>query len=306
MIKTRMQVEPSRWAGAFECAAETLRDNGVRGLYAGMGAQMVGVAPEKSFKVRPPPATLARAPPCRVPRLPCEPCPVAPPPCAHRAPPSPAQIMAYNAVHASLLAQLGASIGAGLDLPLPWEALAGGTAGAAQTLVACPLEAAKIPMQCVEAGAERKRLFTVLKELGPAGLYRGVGVCLARDVAGGALFFACFAAAKHAFAGSLATSPGDAAAVASAAFAVKLAAGAVAGVPTAVLTTPLDVVKTRLQAQSEGEGAGPRYIDAWDCARRTVADEGWGALMSGAGARVARLSPQLGITLALYEVLDPH
>ena len=216
-----------------------------------------------------------------------------------------AQIMAYNACHASLLAQLGASV-AGADLPLPWEALAGGAAGAAQTLVACPLEAAKIPMQCVEAGAERKRLFAVLRELGPAGLYRGVDVCLARDVAGGALFFAAFAAAKHAFAGSLAPSPGDAAAVASAAFAVKLAAGAVAGVPCAVLTTPLDVVKTRLQAQSEGEAAaGPRYEGAWDCAARTVADEGWGALMSGAGARVARLSPQLGITLALYEVLDP-
>jgi len=213
--------------------------------------------------------------------------------------------MAYNACHASLLARLGASVAFGADLPLPWEALAGGAAGAAQTLVACPLEAAKIPMQCVEAGAERKRLFAILQELGLSGLYRGVGVCLARDVAGGALFFAAFAAAKHAFAGSLSPSPGDAAAVASAAFAVKLAAGAVAGVPCAVFTTPLDVVKTRLQAQGEGEGGGERYTGAWDCAARTVQDEGWGALMSGAGARVARLSPQLGITLALYEVLDP-
>jgi hypothetical protein len=52
VVKTRMQVEPSRWPGAFSCAADTLRDGGVRGLYAGMGAQMVGVAPEKSFKVR--------------------------------------------------------------------------------------------------------------------------------------------------------------------------------------------------------------------------------------------------------------
>jgi hypothetical protein len=52
LVKTRMQVEPSRWASAATCFSDTLADSGVPGLYAGMGAQMVGVAPEKSFKAR--------------------------------------------------------------------------------------------------------------------------------------------------------------------------------------------------------------------------------------------------------------
>jgi solute carrier family 25 aspartate/glutamate transporter 12/13 len=52
LVKTRMQVEPSRWASAAACFSDTLADSGVPGLYAGMGAQMVGVAPEKSFKAR--------------------------------------------------------------------------------------------------------------------------------------------------------------------------------------------------------------------------------------------------------------
>jgi hypothetical protein len=207
--------------------------------------------------------------------------------------------MAYNACHAALLSSLGSAPGA--DLPFAWEALAGAAAGSAQTLVACPLEAAKIPMQCAERG-ERRRLAAVLAELGFEGLFRGIEVCLARDVLSGAVFFACFAAAKHAVGDVFGAGAADAA---GAAFAVKLVAGAIAGVPCAILTTPLDVVKTRLQAQREGEPGVVRYTGAADCAARTVAEEGWGALMSGAGARVARLSPQLGITLALYEVLDP-
>jgi hypothetical protein len=210
--------------------------------------------------------------------------------------------MAYNACHAALLARFAA---ASLDLPLGWEAVAGGAAGAAQTLVACPLEAAKIPMQCAEGGGERPKLAAILAELGPAGLFNGVEVCLLRDILSGATFFAAFAAAKHTLGAAL--GPEEAA---SAAFALKLAAGAIAGVPCAILTTPLDVVKTRLQAQGPervgpATSATPRYANAAECAVRTVAEEGWGALLSGAGARVARLSPQLGITLALYEVLDP-
>jgi hypothetical protein len=210
--------------------------------------------------------------------------------------------MAYNACHAALLSSLG--LGVGADLPFAWEAVAGGAAGAAQTLIACPLEAAKIPMQCAGGdGGERRRLAAVLQDLGPRGLFRGWQVCLARDAISGAIFFACFAAAKH-WVGA-AVGPGTLQAVAGAGFGVKLIAGAVAGVPCAVLTTPLDVVKTRLQAQGGEGGGAARYAGAADCAARTVAAEGWGALMSGAGARVARLSPQLGITLALYEVLDP-
>jgi solute carrier family 25 (mitochondrial aspartate/glutamate transporter), member 12/13 len=143
--------------------------------------------------------------------------------------------------------------------------------------------------------------------LGFAGLFRGVDVCFARDIISGAVFFSCFAAAKHAVVDGMHLSPAEAQ---HAAFLTKLLAGAIAGVPSALLTTPLDVVKTRLQAQpgaesgSEAEGS-KAYAGTWDCFVRTVEEEGWSALACGMGERVARLSPQLGITLALYEVLDP-
>ena len=46
--------------------------------------------------------------------------------------------------------------------------------------------------------------------------------------------------------------------------------GAAAGAVTGLLTTPLDVIKTRLMTQ----GASARYAGIADCARRIAAEEG--------------------------------
>lgn len=58
--------------------------------------------------------------------------------------------------------------------------------------------------------------------------------------------------------------------------------GAAAGVVTAVLTTPLDVVKTRLMTQ----GAVRQYANVADCFRQIVAQEGGRALFKGVQPRV--------------------
>lgn len=60
------------------------------------------------------------------------------------------------------------------------------------------------------------------------------------------------------------------------------AVGCAAGVLTAALTTPLDVVKTRLMSQ----GAARTYAGIGDCLRQTVAQEGVGALFKGVQPRV--------------------
>lgn len=60
------------------------------------------------------------------------------------------------------------------------------------------------------------------------------------------------------------------------------AIGAGAGVATAVLTTPLDVIKTRLMTQ----GAQGTYKGIFDCCRQLVRDEGAKALFKGVGPRV--------------------
>lgn len=81
-----------------------------------------------------------------------------------------------------------------------------------------------------------------------------------------------------------------------------LTAGAIAGMPAAYLTTPCDVIKTRLQVEArKGEAT---YHGLRHCARAIWRDEGFRAFFKGGPARILRSSPQFGFTLAAYEVLQ--
>lgn len=72
--------------------------------------------------------------------------------------------------------------------------------------------------------------------------------------------------------------------------------------PAAYLTTPSDVIKTRLQVETrKGDTA---YTSLRHCARSILKEEGFAAFFKGGPARILRSSPQFGFTLAGYEVLQ--
>jgi hypothetical protein len=74
-----------------------------------------------------------------------------------------------------------------------------------------------------------------------------------------------------------------------------------AGVAAASLTTPADVLKTRMQVEAKkGEG----YANLRDCYRRVTTTEGYKALWKGVVPRVLRSSPQYGVMLFSYELLQ--
>ena len=134
----------------------------------------------------------------------------------------------------------------------------------------------------------------IVRNLGLLGLYKGATACLLRDVPFSAIYFPTYAHLKK---GLFGESPQKKLGVLQ-----LLTAGAIAGMPAAYLTTPADVIKTRLQVEArKGEST---YNGLVDCARQTLRDEGWKAFFKGGPARVLRSSPQFGFTLAAYEVLS--
>lgn len=134
----------------------------------------------------------------------------------------------------------------------------------------------------------------IVRNLGLVGLYKGASACLLRDVPFSAIYFPTYNHLKRDYFGESQTK--------SLGILQLLTAGAIAGMPAAYLTTPCDVIKTRLQVEArKGESS---YTSLRHCARTVWREEGFRAFFKGGPARILRSSPQFGFTLAAYEVLQ--
>jgi solute carrier family 25 (mitochondrial aspartate/glutamate transporter), member 12/13 len=126
------------------------------------------------------------------------------------------------------------------------------------------------------------------------GLYKGASACLLRDIPFSAIYFPTYAHLKKDYFKESPTNPLG--------IGQLLIAGAVAGMPAAYLTTPADVIKTRLQVEArKGE---THYRNIGHAAGTIWREEGLRAFFKGGPARIMRSSPQFGCTLAAYELLQ--
>ncbi|KAM3861984.1 electrogenic aspartate/glutamate antiporter SLC25A12, mitochondrial-like [Diretmus argenteus] len=179
-------------------------------------------------------------------------------------------------------------------IALAAEVLAGGCAGGSQVIFTNPLEIVKIRLQVAGeiTTGPRVSALNVVRDLGFFGLYKGAKACFLRDIPFSAIYFPVYAHTKQ----KLADEDGRLGAL------QLLTAGAIAGIPAASLVTPADVIKTRLQVAARA--GQTTYNGVTDCFRKILAEEGFRALWKGAGARVCRSSPQFGVTLVTYELLQ--
>ncbi|XP_041758087.2 calcium-binding mitochondrial carrier protein Aralar2 [Coregonus clupeaformis] len=180
------------------------------------------------------------------------------------------------------------------SIPVPAEILAGACAGGSQVIFTNPLEIVKIRLQVAGeiTTGPRVSAISVIKDLGFFGLYKGAKACFLRDIPFSAIYFPCYAHVKAYMSdedGRI--GPGK-----------LLFSGAIAGMPAASLVTPADVIKTRLQVAARA--GQTTYNGLADCFWKILKEEGPRAFWKGAGARVFRSSPQFGVTLVTYELLQ--
>jgi solute carrier family 25 aspartate/glutamate transporter 12/13 len=184
------------------------------------------------------------------------------------------------------------------ELNVALEILAGGGAGASQVIFTNPIEIVKIRLQVageisLQTGERPKGAWSICKELGISGLYKGASACFLRDIPFSALYFPLYGKFKKMLRkdGEKVDGPMN-----------ILLAGSAAGAIAASSTTPIDVVKTRLQVQArKGQET---YANILDCFIKIGKQEGWKAFFKGVGPRTLRSSPQFGVTLVTYESLQ--
>lgn len=126
-----------------------------------------------------------------------------------------------------------------------------------------------------------------------------VGPTLARDVPFSAVYWALYEESKRYL-----TSLFDRRDTRGASFLAPFLAGAGSGSIASLISNPFDVVKTRRQALAfgpESTSTPKKTYNTFSMMRVVVEEEGWSALMSGAAARVIRISLACSIMITAYE-----
>ncbi|KAJ8903386.1 hypothetical protein NDN08_004494 [Rhodosorus marinus] len=144
-----------------------------------------------------------------------------------------------------------------------WTNLAaGGFAGFANTLLFYPLDVVKTRMQVEEV--TRTSLLTILRK---GGLFRGLSVSMLAFVPNWALYWITYEELKVVAGKSTPL--------------VHMTSAVSAGVVTALATSPLWVIKTRMQVEPATPGSKPEYSTIGQSLKKVVGDEGFFALYKG-------------------------
>ncbi|XP_021846858.1 mitochondrial arginine transporter BAC2 [Spinacia oleracea] len=179
-------------------------------------------------------------------------------------------------------------------------ALGGVGTGALQSLILSPVELLKIRLQLKQTtnvgpstkNGPTKLAKTIYKTEGLRGLYRGLTITVLRDAPAHGLYFWTYEYMREKLHPGCRKGGQET-------LNTMLVAGGLAGVASWIACYPLDVVKTRLQAQTKGS---MKYSGIVDCFRKSVEKDGYGVLTRGLGTAVCRAFVVNGAIFAAYEL----
>ncbi|CAG8525326.1 16725_t:CDS:2 [Acaulospora morrowiae] len=196
--------------------------------------------------------------------------------------------------------------------PFPVVFFSGAIAGAAQSLVAAPLDSLKVRFEVNDLlEGKHKNMYdyakTTLKELGLASIYRGVGLTLIKDSLSCGLFFGMFEFVKQQSSGhdqhikridSHLVDP-----------AFVLAAGGIAAVSYHLVDYPLDRVRNvflieEAQSEYQHEKKPKLYKVTWEQCKMRARRIGWFKFLYGDfGAAVLRAVPATSVGFLVFELM---
>ena len=183
-------------------------------------------------------------------------------------------------------------------------ALGGVGTGALQSVMLSPVELVKIRLQLQSTSCATSQSASIhrgpisvakniLKTEGLRGLYRGYSITALRDAPAHGFYFWTYEYMREQLHPGCRKSGQES-------LRTMLIAGGLAGVASWVGSYPLDVVKTRLQAQSPT--SLQKYNGIIDCLRKSVNQEGYDVLWRGLGTAVARAFAVNGAIFSAYEI----
>ncbi|XP_059411450.1 mitochondrial basic amino acids transporter-like isoform X1 [Carassius carassius] len=184
----------------------------------------------------------------------------------------------------------------GVDTPVH-QFLAGAAAGLIQCVICCPMELAKTRMQMQGTGeksASRRMyrnsldcLIRIHRKEGVRGINRGMVTTVIRETPGFGVYFLTYDTLTRA----LGCDADDGYIIPK-----LLLAGGMSGMASWISTYPVDVIKSRLQA--DGVGGANRYDGIMDCVRQSWRREGWRAFTRGLTSTLLRAFPVNATTFA--------
>jgi len=215
LIKTKFQLNKVEYQGKFSNAYKAVvAERGFRGLYGGIGINMLLITPEKAIK-----------------------------------------LVVNDRMRARLTDKNG-------NISIANQVIAGATAGTCQCIVTSPMEMFKIagqtgtPVSVTWAQRTAGRV-TALGKM--QGVYTGFCATLIRDIPFSAVYFPFYAIVREQMARRL-LKPGE-----EPTFMMNFGSGLLSGLVGALMVTPMDCIKTRIQKQG-----GISWIEA----ARSVIQEG--------------------------------
>jgi len=181
----------------------------------------------------------------------------------------------------------------------------GGLGGGVGAFVTCPLEVSKTRLQAsknkewltsAKKGSYRMGtgMFYTMRDIakieGVTGLWRGIGPMLVGVLPARASWFASYQFSKREI-GSRNSLPDTQ---------VHFISAVIAGLTVATITSPIFMVKTRMQLQSSAQQSSLKYKNSLDCTKRIFREEGFRGFYKGLTASYVGVS-ESSLQMVLYE-----